>query len=87
MNDDVKGNITTTIKFLVMIVAPYLSISEATQSQIVAITVAIIGAILAYWDAKYPNTKINSNDEPPQTTIDTDIEEETDDFKVDEDGA
>lgn len=41
-----------------MTIAPYLSLSEALQNQLIAVIVAIIGFILAYYDAKYENTLI-----------------------------
>lgn len=57
--DNFKGNITTIVKFAVMIVAPYFGVAEATSNQIIAIIVAVIGLILAYFDAKYDNTLIS----------------------------
>ena len=62
MNTDTIGNLTTLIKFVVMTIAPYLSLTEAMQNQLIAIIVAIIGFILAYYDAKYQNTVIGSGD-------------------------
>ena len=61
MNEDQIGNLTTIIKFLVMTVAPYLSLTEAMQNQLIGVIVAVIGFIIAYYDAKYQNTVINSN--------------------------
>lgn len=51
-----SGNITTVIKFIVMTFAPYIGLSEALSNQLIPIIVAIIGFILAYLDAYYPNT-------------------------------
>lgn len=60
MNEDTIGNLTTVIKFIIMTIAPYLSLTEAMQNQLIAIIVAIIGFILAYYDAKYNNTVIGT---------------------------
>ena len=61
MNEDQIGNLTTIIKFLVMTVAPYLSLTEAMQNQLIGVIVAVIGFIIAYYDAKYQNTVITNN--------------------------
>lgn len=61
MNNELIGNLTTLIKFVVMTIAPYLSLTEAMQNQVIAIIVAIIGFILAYYDARYSNTIITSD--------------------------
>lgn len=69
MNNELLGNITTIIKFIVMTIAPYLALSADMQNQLIALTVAIIGFILAYFDAKHPNTIIDHNN--PCDTDDT----------------
>lgn len=51
-----KGNLTTIIKFIVMTIAPAVGMSEALSSQLIPVLTAIIGFLLAYFDAKYPNT-------------------------------
>lgn len=61
MNNELLGNITTIIKFIVMTIAPYLALSADMQNQLIAIIVAIIGFGLAYFDAKHPNTIIDHN--------------------------
>ena len=75
-NNDTIGNITTIIKFIIMTIAPYLSLTEAMQNQLIGVIVAIIGFILAYYDAKYENNIIgnttNTSDEIQETTDDTD---------------
>lgn len=71
MNTDTIGNLTTLIKFVVMTIAPYLSLTEAMQNQLIAIIVAIIGFILAYYDAKYQNTVIGSGDNDNTITENT----------------
>lgn len=74
MNTDTIGNLTTLIKFVVMTIAPYLSLTEAMQNQLIAILVAIIGFILAYYDAKYNNTVIGSgNSDNTEITSDETI--------------
>ena len=60
MNNEILGNITTIIKFIVMTIAPYLALTADMQNQLIAILVAIIGFILAYFDAKHPNTIIDN---------------------------
>lgn len=61
MNNELLGNITTIIKFIVMTIAPYFALTLDMQNQLIALTVAIIGFILAYFDAKHPNTIIDTN--------------------------
>lgn len=60
MNNELLGNITTIIKFIVMTIAPYLALTADMQNQLIAILVAIIGFVLAYLDAKHPNTIIDN---------------------------
>ena len=54
--DNLTGNITTIIKFLIMTVAPAIGVDEATGNALVSVVVALIGFILAYFDAEKPNT-------------------------------
>lgn len=61
MNNELLGNITTIIKFVVMTLAPYLALTADMQNQLIAILVAIIGFVLAYLDAKHPNTILDNN--------------------------
>lgn len=56
MIDNFEGNITTIIKFVVMTIAPAIGIDEATGNALVSVVVALIGFILAYFDAENPNT-------------------------------
>ena len=51
-----KGNLTTVIKFVVMTVATGLGVDMATSDALVSVLVAVVFFILAYFDAKYPNT-------------------------------
>lgn len=60
MNNELLGNITTIIKFIVMTIAPYLALTADMQNQLIAILVAVIGFILAYFDAKHPNTLLDN---------------------------
>lgn len=67
--DNIKGNLTTIVKFAIMTIAPYLGMAEATQNQTISVIVAIIGLLLAYFDAKYDNTiftQENTKREAPQ---------------------
>lgn len=58
--NELLGNITTIIKFIVMTIAPYLALTADMQNQLIAILVAIIGFVLAYLDAKHPNTILDN---------------------------
>lgn len=60
MDNELLGNITTIIKFIVMTIAPYLALTADMQNQLIAILVAVIGFILAYFDAKHPNTILDN---------------------------
>lgn len=61
--DNLKGNIFTIIKFVVMTVAPALGIDATTGDALVSVVVALIGFILAYFDAENPNNfKFLGND-------------------------
>lgn len=61
--DNLKGNITTIIKFVVMTIAPALGIDATTGDALVSVIVALIGFILAYFDAEHPNNfKFLGND-------------------------
>ena len=60
MNNELLGNITTIIKFIVMTIAPYIALTADMQNQLIAVLVAIIGFILAYFDAKHPNTILDN---------------------------
>lgn len=58
--NELFGNLTTIIKFVVMTIAPYLALTADMQNQLIAILVAIIGFVLAYFDAKHPNTILDN---------------------------
>lgn len=58
--NELIGNITTIIKFVVMTIAPYLALTADMQNQLIAVLVAIIGFVLAYFDAKHPNTILDN---------------------------
>lgn len=61
--DNLKGNIFTIIKFVVMTVTPALGIDATTGDALVSVIVALIGFILAYFDAENPNNfKFLGND-------------------------
>lgn len=60
MNNELLGNITTIIKFIVMTIAPYLALTADMQNQLITILAAIIGFVLAYLDAKHPNTILDN---------------------------
>jgi len=61
-NNEVKelsnhtGNISTIVKMILLTVLPYIIADSQTQDQVISIILAIVGLIIAYIDAKYPNT-------------------------------
>ena len=61
-NNEVKelsnhtGNISTIVKMILLTVLPYIIADTQTQNQVISIILAIEGLIIAYVDAKYPNT-------------------------------
>lgn len=76
-NNEVKelsnhtGNISTIVKMILLTVLPYIIADTQTQDQVISIILAIVGLIIAYVDAKYPNTlafldNAPSIDEPAQ---------------------
>ena len=76
-NNEVKelsnhtGNISTIVKMVLLTVLPYIIADTQTQDQVISIILAIVGLIIAYIDAKYPNTlafldNSPSLDEPAQ---------------------
>lgn len=70
--NELFGNITTIIKFVVMTIAPYLALTADMQNQLIAILVAVIGFILAYFDAKHPNTILNNTTNNDSAEYDND---------------
>ena len=50
------GNISTIVKMILLTVLPYIIADTQTQNQVISIILAIVGLIIAYVDAKYPNT-------------------------------
>ena len=50
------GNISTIVKMVLLTVLPYIVADAQTQDQLISIILAIVGLIIAYVDAKYPNT-------------------------------
>lgn len=58
LDDELKGNLTTVVKFVVMTVAPYFGVAEATRNELVSVALAGVGLALAYLDAKHHNTII-----------------------------
>lgn len=56
MTDNLLGNVTTIINWLVLIILPYVSVYGITDSQLTALLTAIIGIVFAIINSKYPNT-------------------------------
>ena len=50
------GNISTIVKMILLTILPYIIADTQTQDQVISIILAIVGLIIAYIDAKYPNT-------------------------------
>ena len=50
------GNISTIVKMILLTVLPYIITDAQTQNNIVSIILALTGFLIAYIDAKYPNT-------------------------------
>ena len=50
------GNISTIVKMVLLTVLPYIIADSQTQDQVISIILAIVGLIIAYIDARYPNT-------------------------------
>lgn len=63
------GNISTIVKMILLTVLPYIIADSQTQDQVISIILAIVGLIIAYVDAKYPNTLsfLDNDDIIPQT--------------------
>ena len=53
--DDWQGNVSTILKFAYMLLAPYIA-EILTEDQFTVIGVAVVGLIIAIWDAYNPNT-------------------------------
>lgn len=56
MSFDFVGDLSTVVKFVVMTVAPALGVDEVTGDALVSVVVAVVGFLLAYVDARYPNS-------------------------------
>lgn len=61
------GNISTIVKMILLTVLPYIIADSQTQDQVVSIILAIVGLIIAYVDAKYPNTLAFLDNEEVET--------------------
>ena len=60
--DNWQGNTSTILKFIWVLIAPYI-VQYMTEDQFMVIGAALIGLIIAIWDAYNPNTfKIFHND-------------------------
>lgn len=74
VNENLKGNVTTIVKFVVMTIASYFSVDAATQDQLISLIVAAIFLIFAYFDAKYPNTFIENKGNSKAINEDDEVE-------------
>lgn len=70
MNDEIIGNLTTVIKTIILTVLPYMVADVNMQNQLLSIIMALVGLLIAYLDAKYPNTFgfLDNNRQPVQVS-------------------
>ena len=62
MADNIKGNLTTILMYVWVLVSPYIA-KYVTQDQFIALATAIIGIVIAIVSSYYPNTfKFLNND-------------------------
>lgn len=61
--EDLIGNLTTIIKFIVMTIVPALGIDAAYQEPLTGAVVGVVGFILAFLDARYNNTFISQGEQ------------------------
>ena len=73
-DDNWQGNASTIVKFAWMILAPYLA-EILTEDQFTVIGVAVIGLIIACWDAFNPNSmKIFKNEKKDECVCEVETE-------------
>ena len=75
--DNLQGNVSTILKFVWCILAPYI-VQYITEDQFMVIGAAVIGLIIAIWDAYNPNTFkfFKNNVEPVLETEETVLNDE-----------
>lgn len=56
MTDNILGNLTTIINWIVLIILPYVSVYGITDNQLTALITAVVGIVFAIINSKYPNT-------------------------------
>ena len=62
MADNIKGNLTTILMYVWVLVSPYIA-KYVTQDQFIALGTAIVGIVIAIVSSYYPNTfKFLNND-------------------------
>ena len=62
MADNIKGNLTTVLMYVWVLVSPYIA-KYVTQDQFTALATAIVGIVIAIVSSYYPNTfKFLNND-------------------------
>ena len=54
--DNLKGNTTTIITWIALLILPYVATYGITHEQLVALISSIVGIIWAIINSKYPNT-------------------------------
>lgn len=72
MTDNLLGNMTTIINWLVLIILPYVTTYGITDSQLSALLTAIVGIIFAIINSKYPNTFAFLGNGETQVNVDED---------------
>ena len=77
ISEAVKGNVTTIVKMAIMTLGSAGYVDVVTQDTLISVVVGVICLILAYFDARYPNTFIEDKTacecpEPDTQTIEDD---------------
>lgn len=54
--DNLKGNIFTILKFVIMTISPAVGIDAITGEALASVIAAVVGFLIAYFDAENPNT-------------------------------
>lgn len=69
--DNLKGNLFTIIKFIVLTISPAVGVDAITGEALVSVISAVVGFLIAYIDAENPNNfKCLGNDNTEVITDD-----------------
>ncbi len=78
--DNPQGNISTILKFVYMIIAPYI-VQYMTEDQFLIIGTALVGLIIAIVDAYYPNTFKVFKNNVPEPVVETEEDLVNDEYE------